>query len=151
LFTTLTDRLSRELDLKVEVENNIKNQKLIKKEWIILWQLLDQCLIAAQAINLTGGISSREHELCNSQENSIGNHNSILLTIYISVLGPYYDFSMPILMSISCSHVLLLIHYVFTLRLVCHIYVPWCHTLNPTLNLCHPYVYYVYTMRNHIP
>jgi len=34
LFTTLTDRLSKELDLKVEVENNNKNQKLIKKEWI---------------------------------------------------------------------------------------------------------------------
>ena len=28
-------------------------------------------------------ISSGEHELCNSQENLIGNHNSILLTIYI--------------------------------------------------------------------
>jgi len=57
----------------------------------LLWQLLDQCLIEAQAINLTGGISSGEHKLCNSQENSTGNYNSILLTIYISVLGPCYD------------------------------------------------------------
>ena len=29
-------------------------------------------------------ISSGKHELCNSQENSTGNHNSILLTIYIN-------------------------------------------------------------------
>ena len=31
-----------------------------------------------------GQISSGEHELCNSQENLTGNHNSILLTIYIN-------------------------------------------------------------------
>ena len=29
-------------------------------------------------------ISSGEHKLCNSQENSTENHNSILLTIYIT-------------------------------------------------------------------
>ena len=29
-------------------------------------------------------ISSREHELCNLQKNLVGNHNSILLTIYIN-------------------------------------------------------------------
>ena len=52
--------------------------------YILLWQPLDQCLIAAQAINLIEGISSREHKLCNSQENLTGNHNSILLTIYIN-------------------------------------------------------------------
>jgi len=33
-----------------------------------------------------GQISNREHELCNSQENLIGNHGSILLTIYINYL-----------------------------------------------------------------
>jgi len=54
--------------------------------YILLWQPLDQCPIAAQAINLIEGISSKEHKLCNSQENSIGNHNSILLTIYINYL-----------------------------------------------------------------
>jgi len=59
-----------------------------------------------------GRISSREHELCNSQENLIGNHNSILPTIYISVLDPCYDFSIPTLMSMLCPHVLLLIHHV---------------------------------------
>ena len=52
-----------------------------------------------------GQISSRKHELYNSQENLTGNYNSILPTIYISVLGPYYDFSIPILMSIPCPHV----------------------------------------------
>ena len=80
---------------------------------LLLWQLLDQCPIEAQAINLTGGISSGEHELCNSQENLTGNHNSILLTIYISVLGLCYDFSMPTLMSMPCSHV----HYLSTMHL----------------------------------
>ena len=40
-----------------------------------------------------------------SQGNSTGNHNSILPTIYISVLGPCYDFSMPNLMSMPCPHV----------------------------------------------
>ena len=49
----------------------------------LLWQPLDQCPIAVQAINLLGQISSREHELCNSQENLTGNYNSILPTIYI--------------------------------------------------------------------
>ena len=28
------DKLSRRIDLKVEIENNNENQKLIKKEWI---------------------------------------------------------------------------------------------------------------------
>ena len=52
----------------------------------MLWQPLDQYPIAAQSINLKGQISSGEHELCNSQENLTGNHNSILPTIYIMYL-----------------------------------------------------------------
>ena len=52
----------------------------------VLYQLLDQCPMIAQAINLIEEISSREHELCNSQENSTGNYNSILPTIYIKYL-----------------------------------------------------------------
>ena len=52
----------------------------------VLYQLLDQCPMIAQAINLIGEISSREHELCNSQENLTGNYNSILPTIYIKYL-----------------------------------------------------------------
>jgi len=71
----------------------------------VLWQPLDQCPIEVQTINLTGGISSGEHELCNSQENLTGNYNSILPTIYISILGPCYNFSMPTLMSMLCPHV----------------------------------------------
>jgi len=54
--------------------------------YLMLWQPLDQCPIAAQVVNLTRGISSGEHKLCNSQENSTGNYNSILPTIYINYL-----------------------------------------------------------------
>ena len=42
--------------------------------------------MTAQTVNLTGGISSGKHKLYNSQENLTGNHNSILLTIYIKYL-----------------------------------------------------------------
>jgi len=59
----------------------------------VLWQLLDQYPIEAQAINLTEGISSGEHKLCNSQKNLTRNHNSILLTIYISIHGLCYDYT----------------------------------------------------------
>ena len=38
-------------------------------------------------------ISSGEHKLCNSQENSTGNHNSILLTIYITIHSPCYNYA----------------------------------------------------------
>jgi len=58
-------------------------ERVISQTLFMLWQLLDQCSMKAQAINLTGGISSKEHKLCNIQENLIGNHNSILPTIYI--------------------------------------------------------------------
>ena len=63
-----------------------------------------------------GQISSREHELYNLQENLTGNHNSILPTIYISVLSLCYDFSMPTLISISYSH----IHYSSASCLITH-------------------------------
>ena len=66
----------------------------------LLWQPLDQCPIAALQVNLKGWISSGEHELCNLQENSIGNYNSILPTIYIIVLDPCYNFSISTLISI---------------------------------------------------
>ena len=56
---------------------------VISQTSFMLWQPLDQCPMKVQAINLTGGISSGEHELCNSQENLTGNHNSIPPTIYI--------------------------------------------------------------------
>jgi len=47
---------------------------------------------------------------------------------------------MPILMSMPCPHVLLLIHHTSTSRLAYHIHMPWHHTLNPTLNLHCPCV-----------
>ena len=53
-------------------------------------------------------ISSGEHELCNSQENLIGNHNSILPTIYITIHGPCYDYISvvhPTLISMPCPHI----------------------------------------------
>ena len=117
----------------------------------MLWQPLDQCPIEAQAINLTGEISSGEHELCNSQENSTENYNSILPTIYIkypwSMLWLLYTYPNVHALS-SCP---LLIYHAFTSRLACCIHMPWHHTLNPTLNLHHPCMHHVYTMRNHVP
>ena len=53
-------------------------------------------------------ISSGEHELCNSQENLTENHNSILLTIYITIHNPYYDYASAVhltLMSMPCPYV----------------------------------------------
>ena len=95
-----------------------------------------------------GWISSGKHELCNSQENSTGNHNSILPTIYIH--GLCYDCA-----SYSNVHALssylLFIYLVSILRLACYIHVLWYHTLNPTLNFHHRCVHDVYTMRNHVP
>ena len=83
-------------------------QKRLLRRQQLLWQPLDQCPIAALTSKSQGQISSGEHELCNSQENSIGNHNSILLTIYINIHGPCYDYASavhPTLISISCPHV----------------------------------------------
>ena len=59
-------------------------------------------------------ISSREYELCNSQENLIGNYNSILPTIYMSIHGPYYDcaLSYPNVHALSsCPLLICLISY----------------------------------------
>jgi len=75
----------------------------------LLWQPLDTKSNSSTTSKSQRWISSGEHKLCNSQENLIENHNSILPTIYISVLGPCYDFFTPTLMSILCSHV----HYSF--------------------------------------
>ena len=93
-------------------------------------------------------ISSGEYELCNLQENSIGNYNSILLTIYLSMVCAMTVH--PTLISMLYPHVLLLIHLMSTSRLACCIYVLWHYTLNPTLNLYHPYVHHIYIMRNYV-
>ena len=74
----------------------------------MLWQPLNQCPIAALTSKSQGQISSREYKLYNLQENSTGNYNSILLTIYITIPGLCYNYASavrPTLMSIPCPHV----------------------------------------------
>ena len=76
--------------------------------YYMLWQPLDQCPIAALTSKSQRQISNGEHELCNSQENSTGNYNSILPTIYITIYGPCYDYASavyPALMSMPYSYV----------------------------------------------
>ena len=86
-----------------------------------------------------------------SQENLTGNYNSILLTIYIKFCDPCYNCISSYSNVYTLSSCPLLIFYASILRPACHIHVPWHHTLNSTLNLCHPYMYHVYTMKNHVP
>ena len=90
----------------------------------MLWQPLDQCPIVAQAINLTGGISSGEHELCNLQENLTGNHNSILPTIYIKSHGLYYNYALSYPNVHALFSWLLLIYHASSSRPACHVHVP---------------------------
>ena len=63
-----------------------------------------------------------------SQENSIGNHNSILPTIYISIHGSCYDCVLSYPNVYVLSSCLLLIYHTFTSRPLCHVHVPWHHT-----------------------
>ena len=94
----------------------------------VLWQPLDQCPIAAQAVNFKGRYLVGTW-VVHSQENSTGNHNSILLTIYIksswSVVRLLYTYPNVHALS-SC---LLLIYHASTSRPPCHVHVPWHHTL----------------------
>ena len=89
----------------------ILNQELMDLrggKLLVLWQPLDQCPIAALTSKSQGQISSGEYKLCNSQENSIGNYNSILPTIYITIYGPCYDYTSAVrstLISIPYPHV----------------------------------------------
>jgi len=109
----------------------------------LLWQLLDQCPIAAQAVNLKSRYLVGTWVVY-SQENSTENHNSILPTIYISNLGLCYDCALSYPNVHALSLCPLLIHHMSTLRLAYCIYVLWCHTLN----FCHLCMHHVYTMRN---
>ena len=61
-------------------------------------------------------------------------------SIYINITWSMLQQYLPALMSMPLSYVLLL-------RPLCHIHVPWHHTLN----LCCICVHHVYTMRNHSP
>ena len=117
----------------------------LHKRTQLLWQPLVTKTNSSTSNKSQRQISNGEYKLCNSQENSTGNHNSILLTIYIKY--PWSVLRLCILLSCPCSvlisitnlpHVLLLIHLMSISRLVCRIHMPWCHTLNPTLNLRHP-------------
>ena len=84
-----------------------------------------------------GQISSREHELYNSQENLTENHNSILPTIYISIYGPYYDCALFYPNVYALSSCPLLIHHTSTLRPPYHVHVPWHHTsLISIIHMC---------------
>ena len=57
-----------------------------------------------------------------------GNHNSILLTIYISIHGPCYNCALSYPNVHALSLCPLLIYYAFTSRPPYYVYVPWCHT-----------------------
>jgi len=83
-----------------------------------------------------------------SQENLTGNHNSILLTIYISCLWSmlWLLYAYPNVHALSLCP--LVIYLMSTSRPACCIHVLWHYTLNPTLNFCCLYIHHVYTMRN---
>jgi len=58
-------------------------------------------------------------------------------SIYINYMWSVLQQYLLALMSMPLSHVLLLIHYVFTLRPPCHIHVPWHHTFNLRCTCAH--------------
>ena len=74
-------------------------------------------------VNLKSG-----YNVGSSQENLIGNHNSILPTTYIkfswSMLQLLYTYPNVYALS-SCP---LFIHHISTSRLSCHVHMPWHHT-----------------------
>ena len=110
----------------------------------VLWQPLDQYLIAALTSKSQRWISSGKHELCNSQENLIKNYNNILPTIYMKSLWfmlrlCLYCASYPKVhvssMSAPCVHHVVAmiyphVYYSSTSKPTCHIHVPWCHLLD---------------------
>jgi len=116
----------------------------------VLWQPLDQCPIKAQVVNLTEKISSGNTSCVFTRE--LNREPQQYSTNYLykcswSVLQLLYTYP-NVHALFSC---LLLIYHMSSSRLACHIHVSWCHTLNPTLNLCHPCIHHVYTMKNHVP
>jgi len=88
----------------------------------MLWQPLDQCPIAAQAINLTGEIFSRNTSCVFTRELN-REPQRYLPIIYISIHSPCYDYasSYPNVHALfSCP---LLIYHVFSSRPTCCIHV----------------------------
>ena len=57
--------------------------EIASKVYLVLWQPLDQCPIAALTSKSQRQISSGKHELYNLQKNLTKNYNHILPTIYI--------------------------------------------------------------------
>ena len=113
----------------------------------MLWQLLDQCLIEAQIVNLTGGISSRNTSCVFTRE--LDREPQQYSTNYLYKLSIVYATTVhhPTLMSIPCPHV----HYSSFMYLSQSQYTMYmCSDVIP-FNLCHPCVYHVYTMRNPCP
>ena len=107
-----------------QISYSISTKLILTKLVSLLWQPLN---IESNS-NTTSKSLSRDiqqgTQVVYSQENSTGNHNSILLTIYISIHGLCYDCTL----SYPNVHVLsscpLLIHHASTLRPPCHIYMP---------------------------
>jgi len=116
-------RVSASTNMACSNKRSEKNKYNYNKPTIVLWQLLDQCLIAAQAVNLKGRYLVGT-QVVYSQENLTGNHNSILPTIYIkfswSVLRLFYTY--PNVHALSWCP--LLIHHASTSRPSCYVYVP---------------------------
>jgi len=79
----------------------------------MLWQPLDQCLIAAQAVNLTGGISSGNTSCVFTRE--LNREPQQYSTDYLYKLTLVHAITVhhPTLMSMPCPHV----HYSSTICL----------------------------------
>jgi len=77
---------------------------------LVLWQPLDQCLIAAQTVNLTGGISSRNTSCVFTRE--LDREPQQYSTDYLyKCPWSMLRLCIPTLMSMPCSHV----HYSSTI------------------------------------
>ena len=68
-----TDSLSRRPDLKVEVENNNENQKLIKKEWV--WEMLEAVVKKPEIILVEKIENTREKDTKSGKSGKSGWRN----------------------------------------------------------------------------
>ena len=117
------------------------------KSWALLWQPLDQCPIAAQAVNLKGQISSGNTSCVFTRELDRKLQQYSTDYLYKLTLVHAMTVHRSTLMSMPCSHV----HYSSTMHL------PQGHhamSMCPNIilfNFHHTCVYHVYTMRNPCP
>jgi len=97
-----------------------------------------------QRAKLSSGLSSNEWGITRELDKKLSLHcSSIYITYKWSMLQQYLT-DPKVHASTSCP---LLIHHASTLRLLCFLHVPWCHTFN----LCCTCAHHVYTMRNPCP